>query len=65
MSEAGSFRERAQRCIRLARSILDPDAIANLEAMARELDAKALQIEREQASSDKSPPHTPPPNGGG
>jgi hypothetical protein len=54
MSDADGLRERAQRCLRLARSINNPDAIATLEAMGRELEARALEIERhEQAASNR------------
>jgi hypothetical protein len=56
MSDAGGLRDRARRCFRLARTINDPDAIAKLEEMGRELEAKASQIEREEARSEKSPP---------
>ena len=41
------LRERAQRCLRLAQSIYNPDAAAALEAYSRQLDAKAERMEIE------------------
>jgi hypothetical protein len=55
MSDAERLREQAQRCLRLADSTTDRAAAAKLVAMGRELEAQALEIEREQAASAKKP----------
>ena len=47
MSEAEYLRQKAQKCLRLARSINDPRAIAELEALGRELQQRATQLENE------------------
>ena len=46
MSDVDSLRGQAERCLRLARAITNPDVIARLETIARELEAEALEVER-------------------
>jgi hypothetical protein len=48
MKDPAVLREEAQRCRRLAKSITDDAAIAHLEALALELEQRALAIERTQ-----------------
>jgi hypothetical protein len=51
MQSAADFRTRAEQCRRLARSISyqnDP-AVAHLLTLAREYDAKAVELEEEEA----------------
>lgn len=51
-SEADYFREQADRCIRLSKSIDDGDAIATLRNMAMEYQIKARWLdEAERAAS--------------
>ena len=40
-----TLQEQAQRCWRLAKSIYNPEASANLEAYARQLEERAQQLE--------------------
>jgi hypothetical protein len=46
MSQAEYLRKQAQKCFRLARSILDAEVIAELEKLGRELEQKAAEVER-------------------
>ena len=41
------LREQAQRCWRLAQSIYNAEAAAELEAYARQLEERALELEAE------------------
>ena len=45
MSEAEYLRQKAQKCFRLARSINDPRAVAELETLGRELQQRAIELE--------------------
>jgi hypothetical protein len=38
MSEFNYLRQQARKCFRLARSITDPEAVAELEKLGRELE---------------------------
>ena len=40
--------EQAQRCWRLAKSIYNPEAAADLEAYARQLEERAKRLEEEE-----------------
>ncbi len=46
MTEAEHLRALAQKCFRLARSINDPAAIADLEDFGRELETRAAKLEQ-------------------
>jgi hypothetical protein len=45
MKDPAVLREEAERCRRLAKSIIDDAVIAQLEALAHELERRALAIE--------------------
>jgi len=45
ISEPEYLRKKAQKCFRLARSINDPSAIAELEKFGRELEQRAAELE--------------------
>ena len=45
MTEAEYLRQKAQKCFRLARSINDPKAVAELEELGRELQQRARELE--------------------
>ena len=53
MSDAESLRERAARCFFLAQRITDREVIAELQALGRELEAKAVEIECDGHDSGK------------
>jgi hypothetical protein len=46
MSEVKYLRQKAQKCFRLARSINDLRAVAELEKFGRELEQRATELER-------------------
>ena len=46
MTELEYLRHLARKCFRLARSINDPKAIADLEAFGRELEQRATELEK-------------------
>ena len=46
MTEVEYLRQLAQKCLRLARTINDPSAIAALEQFARELEQRAAELVR-------------------
>jgi len=50
------LREQAQRCSRLAKSIYNPEAAADLEAYARQLEERAQELE---AKPVPEPPAAP------
>ena len=54
MSQVEYLRNQAQKCFRLARSILDPKAVAELEKLGRELEQKAAELEQD-AGHRRSP----------
>jgi hypothetical protein len=54
MDDARYLRKQALRCRRLAQSILDAEAVAALEEMAREFDQKAADLERSAGVSSRS-----------
>ena len=43
--QAQHMREQARRCVRLARSISNPEVIEALEALGREFEAKAAELD--------------------
>jgi len=45
ISEAEYLRQKAQKCFRLARSINDQRAVAELEKFGRELEQRATELE--------------------
>jgi len=47
MSQVEYLRQQARKCFRLARSITDPQAVAELEKLGRELEQKAAVLERD------------------
>lgn len=51
----GELREQAQRCWRLARSIYNAEAAAQLEAYARLLEQRAQQLEASHVEADPLP----------
>lgn len=46
MTEVEYLRHLARKCFRLARSVTDPKAIADLEAFGRELEQPATELEK-------------------
>jgi hypothetical protein len=52
----GELREQAQRCWRLARSIYNPEAAADLEVYARQLEQWAEQLEAEDMTEPPAEP---------
>jgi hypothetical protein len=51
----GELREQAQRCWRLAQSIYNAEAAAQLEAYARQLEQRARQLEASDVKADALP----------
>ncbi len=45
MSQVEYLREQARKCFRLARSITDPKAAAELEKLGREFEQRAAALE--------------------
>lgn len=52
MLDADHLRRQAERCFRLARAVNNHDVVAMLEQLGRELEAKAVEVERERDVSD-------------
>jgi hypothetical protein len=52
MEEAKFLRHQAQRCRRLAQAITDEQAVAALEKMAAEFDARAAALDAKQPPED-------------
>jgi hypothetical protein len=46
MTDVEYLRHQARRCFRLARSINDPNTVAQLEALGREFEQRASELER-------------------
>ena len=46
MTEVEYLRHLARKCFRLARSVNDPKATADLEALGRELEQRAAELEK-------------------